>query len=96
MTISNLSRTLFSSAFAASLFVTWVPNVAQAVPTQREIEEVFEIRVLAEAGWTYPAIEEMLKTRKEAAARLRAGTKENDLSNTQGMEIANRPAVVLR
>ena len=44
-------------------------NHSAETKRQGEIKEFFEVQVLKESGWTFPAIEEYMQQRKVALAR---------------------------
>jgi hypothetical protein len=72
MNTQLISRTLVSTALALSLLITLSATPAQAAPTREEIDEVNRAIALKESGYTFPAIEEALKVRREAIARAEA------------------------
>ena len=69
MNTQLISRTLVSTGLALSSLIMLRGTPAQAAPTRDEIDEVNQAVALKEAGYTFPAIEEALKIRKEAIVR---------------------------
>jgi hypothetical protein len=70
MNAKLISKTIVSSAIAS--FLLWSAAAAQAAPTRAELDEVNFAQSLKEAGYTFPAIEDAVKVRKEAIARAEA------------------------
>lgn len=60
-------QSLIPAALASASIMLLSAAAAQAAPTRSEINEVLEVQILHEAGYTFPSIEEMLKTRKATA-----------------------------
>lgn len=67
-----IRKTLVSTALALSSLITLSATPAQAAPSREEIDEVNQAIAMKESGYTFPAIEEALKVRKEAIARAEA------------------------
>ncbi|MGH3849252.1 MAG: hypothetical protein ACRDRT_06055 [Pseudonocardiaceae bacterium] len=72
MNAKLISKSLISAVFGSASIMLLSGGVAQAAPSQNEISEFSEIQVLKEGGYSSPAIEEIVKTRKAAVARAEA------------------------
>jgi hypothetical protein len=72
MNTKLISKTLASTALARSSLMMLSGTPAQAAPTREEIDEVNQAVALKESGYTFPAIEEALKVRREATVRAEA------------------------
>ena len=70
MNAKLISKTIVSSAIAALVVLSAVAT--QAAPARAELDEVNFAQSLKEAGYTFPAIEDAVKLRKEAIARAEA------------------------
>jgi hypothetical protein len=72
MNTQLIYKTLVSTALALSSLITLSATPAQAATSREEIDEVNQAIAMKESGYTFPAIEEALKVRREAIARAEA------------------------
>ena len=88
MNTKLISKTLISAALAASSLIMLSGTPAQAAPARQDVEEFNQAVALKEAGFTFPAMEEYSKVRREAIEAENAAKREAALANAKGNKAA--------